>query len=197
MGSSIVKDKLHESILSCNKKLASEILDKHPELLDEICMPEETTPLAFAVTKNQVEMVRFLMSRKADADIKLHDGETAMLIASQLGHLESLQVLFGRHAETNDCDAEGNTALDLAVLGGHYHCAAFLYSKGMNLKNKELYEERLRSRGQEDVDIDSIYTKLLSIGQARKSLLEACQTKNEESEDLDIKNSNLFHEFRD
>lgn len=197
MGNNIVKEKLHESILSCNKKLAEEIIDKYPELLDEICMPEKKTPLAFAASINQAEMVRFLMSRKADADIKLNDGKTAMLIASELGHLESLQVLFGRHAETNDCDAEGNTALDLAVLGGHYHCAAFLYSKGMHLKNKELYEERLRSKGQENVDIDSIYTKLLSIGQARKSLLEACLTKNEEPPVLDIKNSNLFHEFRE
>ncbi|MBN2181047.1 MAG: ankyrin repeat domain-containing protein [Sedimentisphaerales bacterium] len=79
----------------------------------------EGTALHAAAAGGHKEVVEFLISRGADANITNIAGKTALHIAAGAGHLEIVQILLKSGSDVNTKDRMGNTALDLALEAGH------------------------------------------------------------------------------
>jgi ankyrin repeat protein len=92
------------------------------------------TPLHHAARKGREDMVKFLLSKGADANSQREDGWTPFMEASSHGHVGVARMLL-EHMEVQDIDSRdkyGQTALFHAAGGGHEDMVALLLSKGAN-----------------------------------------------------------------
>lgn len=76
-------------------------------------------PLLAAVAAGQVEAVRLLLERGADANVVGADGRSALSVAALLGHVQVVGLLLKGGARVDAVGAHGNTALFDAVLLDH------------------------------------------------------------------------------
>lgn len=88
------------------------------------------TPLVLAVYNEHYEMVEFLLSNGADANIKMSNGQTAIFIAAYLGENKTILTLLRHGALLNLSDKEGNTPLHRAAEGGSASAVALLLQNG-------------------------------------------------------------------
>nr|CEG03418.1 unnamed protein product [Fusarium acuminatum CS5907] len=82
------------------------------------------------VTNSNIEVVKMLLDKGADATIKTKSGWTPMGIASRNGHLEIVKLLLGKGADTIVTDGNGPTPLHYALMGGHLEIVKMLLEKG-------------------------------------------------------------------
>jgi len=78
-------------------------------------------PLLLEAAKGHTSVVKTMLDRGADIEVKDHNGRTALMLAAQHGRLETLRLLLARGAKTEARDREGNTAFMLAMFqpAGH------------------------------------------------------------------------------
>jgi uncharacterized protein len=110
------------------------------------------TALMWAVSQKHPEVVKVLLAHHADLNVRSevwnevmaipphgylpynkaipHGGETALLFAARVGHLESAKLLVAAGANVNDADAWGVSATTLAAHSGFVDVAEFLLDKG-------------------------------------------------------------------
>jgi ankyrin repeat protein len=110
------------------------------------------TALMWAVSQKHPEVVKVLLAHHADLNVRSevwnevmaipphgylpynkaipHGGETALLFAARVGHLESAKLLVAAGANVNDADAWGVSATTLAAHSGIVDVAEFLLDKG-------------------------------------------------------------------
>jgi serine/threonine-protein phosphatase 6 regulatory ankyrin repeat subunit B len=75
--------------------------------------------------------VRALLAAKADVNAKtLWNNLTALIVASQNGHLEVVRALLAAKADVNVKQYQGYTALMLATQNGHQEVVQLLKSAG-------------------------------------------------------------------
>jgi len=90
-------------------------------------------PLVLAAREGHTDVVSLLVEKGADVgDEGLHEA-TALHVAAEKGHTAVVELLLeghGGHKALWLADAEGNTALHLAVAGGHAETAAALLARG-------------------------------------------------------------------
>jgi hypothetical protein len=72
-----------------------------------------------ASSNGNMEVVRALLAAKADANAKMADGTTALMITSRANELNVLQALLAAKADVNAKTPNGATALMLASVNGH------------------------------------------------------------------------------
>jgi ankyrin repeat protein len=65
-----------------------------------------------------LDVVRALITAKADVNEKAANGFTALNLASETGHLEVVRALVAAKADVNANQTDGETALSLATKGG-------------------------------------------------------------------------------
>jgi ankyrin repeat protein len=104
-------------------------------LLDAGAKPDDgasgLTPLAFAVSTGNVEMIRFLVSRGADVNHGAKTGGQTALISAILGaQVESVKALIELKANVNAAMKDGTTPLKLARKGDQEEIAALLVAAG-------------------------------------------------------------------
>ena len=76
------------------------------------------TPLIYAATNNQIEVMRYLIEVGADVNAESPNGTTALMMAARGGHVEAVKLLLARGAEVNRRNQGGATALSWARRGG-------------------------------------------------------------------------------
>ena len=85
--------------------------------------------LADAARRNDVNMVRCLLDAGADKEFRVGD-KTALMLASELGHLEVVHLLLEARADTDSWDNFGRTALLHASESGHLAIVRLLLEAG-------------------------------------------------------------------
>jgi ankyrin repeat protein len=104
-------------------------------LLDAGAKPDDgasgLTPLAFAVSTGNTEMIRFLVSRGADVNHGAKSGGQTALISAILGaQIESVKALIALKADVNTTMKDGTTPLKLARKGDQDEIVALLEAAG-------------------------------------------------------------------
>jgi ankyrin repeat protein len=89
------------------------------------------TPLAFAVSSGNVDMIRFLAAHGADVNHGVKTGEQTALISAVIGaQLESVKALIALKADVNAKMKDGTTPLKLARKGDQEEIIALLQAAG-------------------------------------------------------------------
>lgn len=96
-------------------------IDKVKDLLDKGVSPNQTNEcdpiLTFASASGEVEIVKLLLDRGADINIRDLEGVTPLIFAAAMGSLECVKILIQRGADINAQDEKGYTALIVAAEG--------------------------------------------------------------------------------
>jgi ankyrin repeat protein len=74
----------------------------------------DTTPLMFASSKGEPEMVKFLLVQEADVKAANASGQTALHFAAQAGHRPVVELLLNAKTDVNAVTRGAKTSLDLA-----------------------------------------------------------------------------------
>jgi uncharacterized protein len=118
----------------------------------------QQTPLHWAASQNQPDMIRFLVSRGADPDARAavrdwqrrvtaegrpkdmnRGGFTPMLFAARDGYVESVKALLQGKADINQPDPDGTTPLLLTLINGHWDTAKLLIESGANVNDWDFW----------------------------------------------------------
>ncbi|CAG8001094.1 unnamed protein product [Penicillium salamii] len=89
-----------------------DVLLRHGAPMDLIEYDE--TPLMFAVSEQQLDMLAFLIEKGADIDARDSKGHTALMCAALDAKFSVLELLIQKGADVHIQDGQGLTALDLA-----------------------------------------------------------------------------------
>jgi ankyrin repeat protein len=116
------------------------------------------TPLHWAASQDQPDMVRFVISKGADPDSRAtvrdwqrrvtaegrpkdmnRGGFTPLLYAARDGHIESVRALLQGKADINLPDPDGTTPLLLTLINGHWDTAKLLIDSGANVNDWDFW----------------------------------------------------------
>ena len=96
---------------------------------------EGMNPLHWAAFDDEVDVVKFLVSKGAKVNAKDDDGYTPLHYAIFGGSLEVVQFLISIGADIRAKNNKGMTPLHAAVRGGHREIAQFLVENGARRTN--------------------------------------------------------------
>ena len=181
---------LYNAVRSGHKDIAEMLLEKGAELsihvaaflgnIDDIKNFVETgtsidisddrglTPLHYAVMEGQYDIVKFLIAKGADVNVKdIWPFGTPLHCAVENGHKEIVELLAAAGADVNATKGRpaGDAPLHSAVKGGHSDIIVILASHGADLNVKD-------NSGQTPLDI--------AIDQKRKDIIELLLAKGAE-----------------
>jgi ankyrin repeat protein len=111
------------------------------------------TPLMLATATGELDVMRYLVERRARALVKTESNATPLLIAAGLGRersnrtpneeqqtfLEALKMMVELGGDVNAPDAAGRTPLHMATLLGSDDAIRYLVEKGADLEAKDKY----------------------------------------------------------
>ena len=117
----------------CLATVRSEVARGDIDALDDL----GKTALMLAAREGHLEVVRFLVNKKADIHLKSASGWTALMLAAREGHLEVVRFLVCKRADIHIRNEDGETALMRAAWGGHLEVVEFLTSKGGDIHAKD------------------------------------------------------------
>jgi ankyrin repeat protein len=116
------------AVAAGNQEIAALLLDASAKVGEGA---SGLTPLAFAVSTGNVEMIRFLVKRGADVNQGAKSGgQTALISAIYGAQIESVKTLIELKADVNAKMKDGTTPLKLARKGDQEEIAALLEAAG-------------------------------------------------------------------
>lgn len=130
---------IHDAIKQNNTNLAKHLIDEFPK---ELYLPDddERTPLHWACSFNNVELVDYILLKKSDVDIdELADasGWTPLHIVSSLGNIEIFNRLLELNPDLNEVTNQGTTCLHLAISKNNFAIVEKLVDSKANCKKKD------------------------------------------------------------
>ena len=132
-----------------------------PNLIIDSCCSFSTTPALFCATCNQqIEIVRLLVSKRANVNSKVAGNETNSLIwAASVGNFQITRILIENGADVNAfTKGTGDTPLIVAASNGHFVIVKYLVQHGANLSHRNFYAATVASQNGHN----EIYTFLRS-----------------------------------
>ncbi len=94
------------------------------------------TPLHFAVSGGQRDIVEFLIEAGSDVNVKSYFGVTPLHLAAQKGHLAVVEYLIEKGAEIHVKDRSRHSPVFYAAFGGHAGVVELLLSEGVDIHVK-------------------------------------------------------------
>lgn len=132
MGNIDTRNKLFTAISSNDPQKAKELLQKHPELLDEPISDDlKTTALTRAAYTNRPHIIAALSELGADLNATGETGISALMWAAARGHVDCVNILLDRGAYLAQTGPFEMNAIDFAVLNGWYNSAWILLQRGL------------------------------------------------------------------
>lgn len=101
-----------------DKAAAVALLRQHPALLQARCLHDET-PLHFCAVEGFLDAVRFFATAGMEIDAVNRFGDTALVDAVTLGHLEMVRLLLALGASPNTTSAVRGPVLHAAAESGN------------------------------------------------------------------------------
>ena len=98
---------------------------------------DDGTPLTFAIEKDHKECVKLLLENRADVNKVIREGKTPLMIASQCGDIDNVQLLIDYGADVNISSSPtgGDTALSLACDRNDAQLAELLIKNGADVNH--------------------------------------------------------------
>ena len=100
-------------------------------------VPYQQRPLHLAVYNEHPEIAALLLRHGADANARMHNGQTPLFIASYFGDLKSMKLLIEHGADVNVQDHLGSTPLHKAAEGDSPEAVKLLLAHGAKLHAKD------------------------------------------------------------
>ena len=104
--------------------------------INSIVYSYDATALMLAARYGRLEMVKFLIDKGADINIKNRIGSTAIHVASEYGRIDVVKYLVKKGADVNAGNKYGYTPLMRASLSKHPGTVKYLIKKGAKVKAK-------------------------------------------------------------
>ena len=161
---------------------------------------DEDIALLKASSDGNIEEVKDLLSEernfyRAKVDARTYYNDTALIYASENGHIEIVEVLLDNGADVNAYNNYGNTALMMASENGHIEIVEMLLKKGADLdaknndgetalktaseKGHEEVVEMLLDNGADVKTLEEVHKGVLSNAQIRINFLNEKIENNE------------------
>jgi len=100
----------------------------------------QQTPLFKAAWDGKTDIVKYLLSKGADANFRTPDfGQTPLSQAVTRGFDDTVEALLAGGADPKGKDRNGYTAFALAVMGGHFDIAEILLKRGADVNGTDDY----------------------------------------------------------
>ena len=126
-GSVISLDEAAKLVLSGNTTLTQQVLSLQPGLLKKT-LPDGGTLLASAVSENNFEMTKALITSGADVNQTVYKGLAPVHIAARNGNTELAELLVAQSARLSAEDSAKMDAIDWAIQENHPDTASTLLS---------------------------------------------------------------------
>lgn len=139
MGQTLAREKLIQSIACSDHAGTRSVLSSHPNLANEAANPNGSTPLIFAASIGDPQVVKELLAADAEVDAREKEGKTALMVSAQGGKTSLVDLLLQAGASLDLRDRRGLSALDLAVAHGHYSACKRLILAGAKPRPSEFY----------------------------------------------------------
>jgi ankyrin repeat protein len=113
-----------------------------PKALPEFDMEVDASswsPLHLASQEGHLEVVRLLLTRGANLNVKTEDWHTPLFLASNNGRLEVVQILLENGADLDGSDLLKKTPLHGASENGHFEVILSLLDRGANVNAKDAH----------------------------------------------------------
>ncbi|KAL7014325.1 hypothetical protein ACKWTF_015862 [Chironomus riparius] len=95
------------------------------------------TALMLAVSHGNFEIVQMMVEAGADINIQDDDGSTALMCASEQGHLDIIKFLLAQpDCDSTKQDVDGNTALKISLEAGYHDIGCLLYAHEHLIRSK-------------------------------------------------------------
>ncbi len=95
------------------------------------------TPLHSAASAGQLEVMKFLVSKGVDVNLKENNGATALHLACYYGHRDTVEWLIDHGADKDARDGDGSTPIFWAVYGGRKNIVELLIARGSDVNSKD------------------------------------------------------------
>ncbi|XP_069812168.1 ankyrin repeat, SAM and basic leucine zipper domain-containing protein 1 [Dendropsophus ebraccatus] len=133
------EDSLKNALTSGNLKLVEDLLDSGIEV--ECCFRFGWTPLMYAASVGNLEMVRVLLNRGANANFE-RDKFTVLMSActahaSEENIVKCVELLLSRNVDPNVCCRKKMTAVMLAASEGHTQVVTLLVAHGAEINAQD------------------------------------------------------------
>jgi len=118
-----------------NVEFTKEIIEKIKELINDKetdinAFKDDLTALIIAAENGYTEIVKCLLDKGAEPNLKTKFNYTALMLAASHGHTEIVKILVDNDAYLDLIEKDNCTALMLAALYGHTEIVKFLLDKG-------------------------------------------------------------------
>ncbi|KAF4517968.1 hypothetical protein B566_EDAN005335 [Ephemera danica] len=110
-------------------------------LLGEIAPGSSFAPFHYTAYNGNVPLLQLIINKEViDVNLKTKNNQTALHLASLLGHEEVVKLLLNdSQTETDPIDYAGETPLHVAACNGHLSIVKLLLSHGANINTKSQY----------------------------------------------------------
>uniref|UniRef100_A0A1X7T545 Uncharacterized protein n=1 Tax=Amphimedon queenslandica TaxID=400682 RepID=A0A1X7T545_AMPQE len=124
---------IHYACIKGRLNLAEYILEQIPSSLELLCRPSrDYTPFLTAVFFNQLEVIKYLISKKCNLSTTNNEGSGAVHISVERGHLNVLKYLINNnYCDPNATDHQDCTPLHVAVTADQLEALEYLLSKSI------------------------------------------------------------------
>ncbi|KAJ0940148.1 putative ankyrin repeat-containing domain, PGG domain, ankyrin repeat-containing domain superfamily [Helianthus annuus] len=128
---------LHRALAEGDLKSVEEIFKDHEDLVRYSISANKETPLHVAIMSQSPKLVRYLVDKMGEADLKLQnsDGNTAFCLAAISGNVDMAEIMVKKNPALSLIYATENTMpLCLAAFHGKHKMLTFLFGQSNGMK---------------------------------------------------------------